>query len=495
MSPSTTELNLSAVSSVPTGSTDLTTPKGYINGHIFGVPAEILCTIFIFSKSFPLLFDSDSPKRTKNLPGEVTISHVCKLWRSFALGLPQLWDDIQYSPSPAPSTHARIRECTIYAYLERSGTHALDIWLDFRNYGGNCFAYQHGPFQKILQEAARWRGFTLLLDQFSGRHAHVHASLKEIYVPILESFVFYSKSRRPHTTTGTFLASTLFEPRILAGGAPVLKSIRLSSDNHFNYLPPLNQGLTTLRIDNHSRSIRRSTISLDVLIPLLEIHSLRNLSISGFDIPEVFSYQSIQAVVMENLTELRCSSPNIASLFQYIHTPRLETLVLKSIDLPPLTPKSFPALTTLILFNCSVPWNVLSTHKVSEKITHLAVSEKSGGTFHRDALEYFHSVENRWPHLEYLGLNIEAEPQLEFYREFALLRYPFPLTLCIHQNLVNLWEIQSPERLRSVRYLCELRTWNDFSHLFPRNWPYEEDRKISGFNVVDYDPFEVISYH
>ncbi len=475
--------------------TDLIIPKSRINGHIFGVPTEVLCTIFTYSTGSTFSFPFLNPGR-KNLSGEVTVSHVCKFWRTIALSLPQLWSEIQYFPKK--STHSN-RCKRIYTYLKRSGAHTLDISLDFKNYGGNWFNDQRSLFQVLLREASRWRRFAILIDYDSARYIDFHTHLKDINALNLESFVFCQGTwgRQQHE----IVASTLFDPRIFRGGAPVLKSIRISSDLHFSYLPPLNQGLTTLRIDNERYLIGFSTITLEVLIPLLQIYSLSDLSISGVDIPKVLGHEIVQleAVAMNNLKNFRCSSPNITGIFQYIRTPHLGTLVLKSVKFPLLSPQSTSELTALFLIDCEIPW---STHEkeiiqITKQITHLAVSEDSDlASLYYDsaALQYFLFAENRWPRLEHLALNIEAEKEPEFYYQFASLRHPFPLTLCVHHRLLELWEVQLLESFLSLRNLCRLDTWNNFSPLFPRQWPYETEM-IPNFSMSEYDPFRVVSYH
>ena len=482
--------NLSAAESI----TDLIIPKSRINGHIFGVPTEVLCAIFTYSTESTFSFPFLNPGR-KNLPGELTVSHVCKFWRTIALGLPQLWSDIQYFPKK--STHSN-RCKRIYAYLKRSGAHTLDISLDFKNYGGHWFNDQRSLLQALVREASRWRRFTILIEHDSARYINFHTYLKDIHAPNLESFVFCPGTwgLQQHE----IVASTLFDPRILRGGAPVLKSIRIGSDLHFSYLPPLNQGLTTLRIDNQPYRIGFSTITLEVLIQLLQIHSLTDLSISGVDIPEVLGREiaQVEAVAMNNVKNFRCSSPNITRLFQYINTPHLGTLVLKDVKFPLLSPQSTSELTALFLIDCDIPWGTHGKEilHITKQVTHLAVSEKADGVFYHisTAPQYFHFEENRWPCLEYLAFNIKPEKQPDFYYQFALLRHPFPLTLCVHQRLLDLWEIQLAESFCSLRNLCKLETWNDFSPMFPRHWPYETGM-IHNFSMSDYDPFRVVSYH
>lgn len=466
--------------------------QGNSNGHVFNVPTEILCVIFIFARDLSLLFD---PKRFKSPPCEITISHVCKSWRTIALDLPQLWSAYRYTPSRSRDVEVIGR---FSAYLNRSGTQTLDIWLNFRgDHSAKWITVQRTLFQASLQQAARWRRYTILLDNTSGPETFVqcHESLKNIHAPNLEHFAFCPQGLHPPASVSRS-KEALFNSRILTRGAPALRSTRLDSNSFYYYLPPIS-GLTALRIDSPSQYVSNTTISLGAFIPVLEIPSLRNLSISGINIREDLSDGIPQALAMKSLKELRCSSADVIELFQYIHTPRLETLVLKRADFPILLPKSVSALTSLVLINCSVPWKRLSqemTH-ISERVTHLTISEQSSGTFHRDALRCFDPTENRWPRLVYLGCNIQMVSQLVFYCQFAELRHPFPLTLRVHRNLLELWETRSPDRLIQLQDKCELRGWDELDPLVPHYWPYEEDGADFGYDRTDYDPFGVISYN
>ncbi len=482
-----TELKVSRNTQPPTSDTPPEAQSNSLNGHgVFNIPTEILCVIFIFARDLSLLLD---PKRFGGLPCEIVISHVCKSWRTIALDFPQLWSTYRYGPSRRLAGINRFS-----TYVERSGPQMLDIWLNFR--GGNGLRW-NPLFRATLEQAGRWRRYTILLDtsdHTSNLQVYVkyHQSLRDLYAPHLEHFAFCPVQPPPFLNTSK---EALFNPRLLILGAPALKSIRLDSNSFYHYLPPIS-GLTTLRIDSPSQYVSNTTVTLHSFVPVLQIPSLRNLSISGINIREDLTEGVPDELVMKSLKELRCSSADVIELFQHIHTPRLETLVLKRADFPILQPKSVSVLTRLILINCSVPWNRLSremTH-ISEHITHLTVSEQSSGTFHRDALLCFDPAENLWPNLAYLGCNIQAGSFLDFYLQFAELRRPFSLTLHVYQNLLELWGMESPHSLNSLEDICELRSWDELKPLVPHHWPYNEDGADFGYDQTDYDPFGVIPY-
>ena len=486
------EMKVSQNTQPTTSRTPPETQSNSLNGHVFKIPTEILCTIFIFARDLSLLPDS---RRFKSLPCEVIISHVCRSWRMVALDLPQLWNTYRYTPPR--SLHVKIIS-RFSTYVQRSSAQTLDIWLNFLgDHAPKWINIHRTLLHATLEQATRWRRYTVLLDDTLHDQETLvehYKSLKILYNSHLEHFAF-CPIHPPRSLNAS--KEALFSPRLLLFGAPALKSIRLDSNSFYHCLPPIS-GLTTLRIDSPTQYVSNTTVSLHSFAPVLQIPTLQNLSISGINIREDLTdgVPLPHELVMKNLQELRCSSADVIELFQYIHTPQLETLVLKRADFPILLPKSVSNLTSLVLINCSVPWKRLSREMshISERITHLTVSEQSSGIFHRDALLCFDPTENLWPNLVYLGCNIQTATHLEFYLQFAELRSPVPLTLHVHHNLLELWGVRSPSQLSSLQDICKLKSWDDLRPLVPYHWPYKEDGADFGYDRTDYDPFGVIPY-
>lgn len=452
--------------------------------EIFALPNEIFCTIFLFARDLSMSeFDI---LNSKELPTEVRISHVCRLWRSIAINFPNLWNTFRYGLPKLPTIDVKGRLDT---YLKRSDPHLLDFWLNFRGDRHRKRFNDHSEmFRVILTHVDRWRRLTLLVDV--DNHFSIEdycRDFKDIHPVNLEHFAFC-----PQVTA--WGQKTFVPPKIFKNGAEKLTSVRLETNSYGVCVPPLSN-LTTLRIE---RSLSREIdITTSTILPLLAIPSLENLSLSGFGYDEYLDTTIKKPIVMKNLRDLRCGTDRVGNLLSFIQAPRLHTLTLKDISFPHLQPNATPLLNTLILCNCSVPWMAFARElsHIGDQIQHLTVSEDSKGTFHLHALTEF--AEGRWPRLRTLRCNIQTITRVELYTHLAIFRVGAenPFSIYIHANLLYMWEERSPDILPQLHALCNLRSWDDESPMIPRYWPYGDDCADHPYDRADYDSFRVISYH
>ncbi|KIM48737.1 hypothetical protein M413DRAFT_84875 [Hebeloma cylindrosporum] len=399
---------------------------------IFVLPNEIFCAIFLLARDLSRtgsISESDT-LHLKELPTEVRVSHVCRLWRSIAINFPNLWNTFRYGLPKSSTIDVKGR---LDEYLKRSEPQLLDFWLNFRgDRVGKRFEDHCEMFRVILTHVDRWRRLTVLVDVDYYCIDDYCQELEHIHPVNLEHFAFC-----PQVTATRIGQETSLSPKIFINGAEKLTSVRLETNSFSICLPPLSN-LTTLRIE---RSLSNEIhIETSTLLLLLALPSLENLSCSGFGhgYPEATIKKPI---VMKNLRDLRCGTDRVAKLLSFIEAPRLHTLTLKDISFPHLQPNAFPVLTTLILCNCSVQWTAFAgkLSRIANQIQHLTVSEDSKGTFHLHALTEF--AEGRWPRLRTLRCNIQTITRAELYIQLAVCRLETDIEFSISKPKQTIYQL------------------------------------------------------
>ncbi|PPR05134.1 hypothetical protein CVT26_012220 [Gymnopilus dilepis] len=455
-------------------------PNSNGDSPIFILPNEIFCSIFIHARNASLVSGFFSlTARTQ----EIIISHVCGLWRSIALNYPSLWDTIRYGTPRSSKIKVKDR---FAAYIERSGNNLLDIWLNFRGDYRNVRLEDHKTmFAVLLSEVERWRRVTILLD------ANLHwpeicHNLQDLHVPNLEHFTLCTD----HVARSRYITSS---PTLFKAGTPYLRSVRLTTEDYKRSLPSL-RAITTLRLETWATS-SGVWVSLSTVIDVLAIPCLENLSIAGIQMSEPMNVDNrTKNIKATKLKDFRCASDSVVELMELIQMPSLSILTLRNVKFPVLSSKSAPQLTELILVNCQVSWNAFhdDLFHLSSKITHLTISEDSGGTFRKHAVDDF-LMNNGWPQLQSLRCNIQPESRVEFYLQLALDQ---PFVVYVHQNLLDMWAERSPDLLVFIDGKCILQSFDsDRSPLIPWQWPYSDDPLYHPFDRLDSDPFRVASYH
>ncbi|EPT05221.1 hypothetical protein FOMPIDRAFT_1111746 [Fomitopsis schrenkii] len=138
--------------------------------------------------------DSEGEEREKP-PFEVTVSHVCKLWRDVAISTPALWSTLEFSRGP-PSPESAV-------YLERSKGAPLDIAIDITN--DDCEDYvddfeDDDPsgakgleqiLDLIIPHVWHWRSLELMVSDYLPMHSALTRMGACAGAPLLEVLQLY----------------------------------------------------------------------------------------------------------------------------------------------------------------------------------------------------------------------------------------------------------------------------------------------------------------
>jgi len=381
---------------------------------ILTFPIEIACLIFREAHSVMEVNRKDD--QIKVHLTEIAISHVCRQWRSAAIGLPILWSSFYYhGPSATYATLSRFE-----IYLERSKLNPLELWLDFRQVIFDR-ELNVAVLDMALTVASRWRLVSIFSDGDSTSTSNlVRLKLKELHAPHLEHLALYPNLCFEN---GENLASRNIGPHIFTEGAPRLKSVWLDTSAPNLYLPPLS-GVTTLRIENlmHSTDL---VFSLDTLRAILTLPNLENLSMfqtlcESDDVMEGM-LEGIPLIPMERLKHLRLSD-NIAVfyLLKIVRAPLLETIMAENALISVGYDHhaqgaiySFPSLTSLTLFDttCESLDCLRNFMEMTSAVRHITIIHRYSTVIHGVLGNMRHPSNQNpfWPHLETLTVDFELE--------------------------------------------------------------------------------------
>ncbi|KAF6758274.1 hypothetical protein DFP72DRAFT_888582 [Ephemerocybe angulata] len=286
------------------------------------------------------------------LPAEVTLSHVCRHWRGFALDLPSLWSVFRYDGSWTATHRERVPVERLAVYLERSKQYPLELF----------FGLDH--FQK--DHLGDWTDVLSMLQQII---PHIHR-IRELHILSLEDDKvedFLSKlvdTSAPLLETLTIRGEAApwnmeWSPDIFLRGTPSLKYLRFD-DKRFSR-PPI-QSIVHLRLEEiimmddpglageFSPSMLREFLSL----PYLETLSMWGTFIT---VPVEMVVVSMPKIEAKTLKHFRCGGGlrQLAQFFlSHVSAPSLDTLTFHSFEfvgsLPAwITTIGFPSLHTLAL--------------------------------------------------------------------------------------------------------------------------------------------------
>ncbi|TFY58076.1 hypothetical protein EVJ58_g6640 [Rhodofomes roseus] len=118
------------------------------------IPTELLVQIFLCGAERRMILHNGEAK----LPFEVTISHVCKLWRDVAIDTPALWSEI-YVFEGLPFTQTSI-------YLERSKCAPLDIRIDLDDEVHRGTSPLAAILDLIIPHVFHWRSLWFKASQY-----------------------------------------------------------------------------------------------------------------------------------------------------------------------------------------------------------------------------------------------------------------------------------------------------------------------------------------
>jgi len=452
------------------------------------IPGEIYCLIFIYARSASLLDIYYANQRHI----EITISHVCQLWRNISLNYPVLWNTIRYS---VPKSETPSPTDLLAMYLDRSQGCLLEIWWNFRKRLRPALGVVHSAMLTSLADVAtRWRRITLLLDHDDESLLLQCVQLCKLNPTHLEHFSICPQRGEGECRIPQEVA--LSKPRIFLAGAPKLTSVRLESSSWRPLLPPL-ANIVTIRLESPSKNpIPQDGIRLSTLLNLFSLKFLENVSLSGFTLTEDVPIANSK-IFTSTLRDFRCGCLNLVALLPLLEAPHLHTLTLKNAHLPILVAQSLPSLQSLILLNTTVHWTSFATSPstISMQIKHLTISENSAsGTFSSHALTCM--SKDIWPELVTLSCNIQQISHIDMYLQLAAMNNTHPFTLRINRRLLEMWFDRANDSMTTLKAICYVQAWDEVTPLIPHQWPYTEEFNIDHVvDKMDHDNFRVLSYH
>ena len=149
---------------------------------ILSLPAEITYLVLLEALSTSQFSKQDDKIQVH--PPELTISHVCRQWRSAAIGLPFLWSSFYYhGQSATPATLDRFK-----VYLDKSKLNTLELWLDLRRTASDHQLCSATLDQAIQGVVCRWRIVSTFPDS---TEIAAWLEFKNLHAPNLEHLTLY----------------------------------------------------------------------------------------------------------------------------------------------------------------------------------------------------------------------------------------------------------------------------------------------------------------
>lgn len=446
------------------------------------IPNEITCLIFTYASS-ELLTSWISSSKFGYSNTEVHISHVCRHWRSLSLCQSSLWTTFYYLAYMAHANSTNVVQ-RLDAYLERSGTQHLFIWVDLR--GNNHLQRSILMMDSIISHVDRWRQFVFIpdsmfpIDRFLLRIEHRAAPKLKLF-----SLSLGAASRKLPPFDQYSAAS--FEPLILRGGAPQLTTLWFDTSVR-RYLPPASN-ITTLHIKKDDSAVYFAFPP--PLSPILSILNLTTLTLDGEHHGSYMLVTTAPAITTPNLTTLRICNQCIHSGLNNWRAPLLETLILErarfgEIAEAPETSMpgkySFPNLRALVIIDnepCSRHSAIVLTHLTSS-IKELIISDSrrrppNGYTPVTELFNYEYTNQG-WPRLQKITLNIRSldrrDPEFLVRCMQTRCQVSHP-TLKLDSGLLKIWMNKYRLCLLELEHLCAIEPLASSISTIPIHWPAE----------------------
>ncbi|KDR82053.1 hypothetical protein GALMADRAFT_135430 [Galerina marginata CBS 339.88] len=402
---------------------------------VLKLPTEVTCMIFSCAAGYPMEGDSENGS---HLLLEVTVSHVCRQWRSICLAFPQLWASFSYDGPEA--SHVPLDR--LDAYLERSSSQPLELWLDFREDNGSQFLGDSlALLEKTLSHINRWKRVTVLSDLYTPLRDFL-SELDSVSAPNLEHFACCCGIPDDVHEPIVGLQASIFTI-----GAPNLTSVMLDCSSHKS-LPPLSN-VTTLRLEAVDGAL--TPFSSSAFIDILTLPCLINLSLYGevFELPD--NAATFGLITMNNLTHFRYSDTEGLALFlPYFRAPLLETLILQN----DWFPEEFGASAELYVFPSLRSVSLIETTAATPQVAlHFARMTESATEilFSQDELDEslfmilnFMSVSlpniNFWTKVKLLTCNSSFQSHIPYFVTFARAHSKNGFVLRIFDSLDECWK-------------------------------------------------------
>jgi hypothetical protein len=289
--------------------------KNYQDSAIYSLPNETLAAIFDCGQY--IVPDRGYGNEHQAALYPVLMSHVSRRWRIVAAQTPCLWSSIaalELSPE------------LLELYLKRSGSHLLDISMNFNNSVDLGWWMPIG-LSILNDHVARW--YSLSITSTSGNHLslyHTIDSFRALCAPRLYSIhIDVQVQEDPEWIPSPF--------DIFTGGAAALTSVRVDGLALDYCCPPL-QTVVRLELPESRRPGESSEVEDDTLGRRLStITSLQHLAIN----PNNFTFHEPAASIeLPTLLSLEfvlpdgqlCSFVNLAGFCVATSTPSITTLIL-----------------------------------------------------------------------------------------------------------------------------------------------------------------------
>ncbi|KAJ3478940.1 hypothetical protein NLI96_g9406 [Meripilus lineatus] len=337
------------------------------------LPDELLATIFQVASRERSTGPDWRYQSSKQLPVPMVISSVSRRWRHVALTTPGLWAHIRV-PIWRPRNWPRFA-------LERSGTHPIDVILDYRNHQCPTADSIQTTLSLVLPHVQRWNGFTLIADHGMILKA-IGQQLADLHCPTLRDLRFSLTGR------GTQTDQHVTIPRIFSGGAPHLTHVRVDSVA-LAWSSPSLTGLTTLDLRWLWSDTKLSYDQFQILV--LNSPGLTTLILRGcyVQLSPTNQYPIIQTPALRHL---EISGDSVCGMLWLLDTPALQSLVLANVDegefrelgqsLQTTTRRSrYPSLRSLTLLNVSTSQPTEGFLEVLSTITDLTIINSASDGF------------------------------------------------------------------------------------------------------------------
>ncbi|KAF5324777.1 hypothetical protein D9611_004061 [Ephemerocybe angulata] len=470
-----------------------------VNAHsaLSKLPADVLGIIFEV-----VLHESRATGRPSNPLPEVTITHVCGLWRRVALAMSSMWNVFCYDGSVA----LRVPLDRLEAYLERSKEYPLELWFSFTG-AGEGWTEQFDMLRMVIPHMHHCRVLHILSDDDSPIE-DLYVDLEKVSAPMLEVFAMCPDKTFPiqfdlqQTGMNEWSPTTLF-------GAPSLKYLRLDTTSFDKIRPPLDT-IVDLRLER--RRIHHAAtpywFEASMLDHILSLPNLETLSLWRVyvDITDP-AYNRHAPVRARSLKHFRCDGaldfvPHY--FLSNVSAPALESITIDSFIIGRRELRDndnvFPSLHTLVLnkpFNYPPePARLFGMMKTTRNAKHLVLSLDDPRHDHTRFLDHMAEAVilcDAWSGLEQLTLNMRSRTLEPGYRQLmqglpklSKMRVP---QLCLDDMKENNWEL--PARVG-------LEVLEDSKAVLPLSWPagpswldIEEDPFITAFTLLGLEQPEI----
>lgn len=419
----------------------------------------------------------------------VIISHVCGQWRTLSLGVPTLWTTF-YHVAYMSKQHDILPR--LEAFLQRSTSHLLDIWIDYR---GIQKAAEKGIGSVMIAAAGhvhRWSSF-VLFQNATFPFSEFIKQLENVAAPNLETFcipALVDFDRLNEVTTNSITVGTIpSSPCIFKKGAPKLALTGLDVLGLRFSLPPLSH-LVSLYVTTTNDT---GDIPMPSFISLLK-QTMDNLTSLTLD--RIFSrdwhynylFQSRPTLSTPNLVRLRISNqPIVWGQFPRCwKMPLLETITFYKVDFGGGTFTSTmieaPNLHSVFSTDCSIKSRDNSFAQFTSNVRKIVFSDSRWRPNSVTPLELLDNdyarpgqpPQGRWLMLQDITVNLRnpGRHSLEFFlRCFQTCPKSHHVTLRIDPTVLHVWRTLFAPRLEELANYCTIETLDDSISYIPSPWP------------------------